>query len=45
MRMDNGSVVSIAPMPINVVTTGMPNVCANSVSAAAAAPLMTPPPA
>ena len=45
IRMDSLSVVSNAPMPISVVTTGMPNSLAKSVSAPAALALTTPPPA
>ncbi len=37
-------VVSIAPMPMRVVTTGMPKRSANARSSGAASPLMTPPP-
>ena len=39
------SVVSTAPMPISVVTTGMPKACAKLAAPPAASPLMTPPPA
>ena len=45
MHMESGCVVSSAPMPMSVVTTGTPKVAANSLRAAAALPLITPPPA
>ena len=45
MRIDNGCVVSTAPMPMSVVTTGMSKASENSRSSMAALPLITPPPA